>query len=86
MEQNIIQSTKPAINDLINLAVTSSSRLWVDYDKEVDVLYISFGKPQKADDAQQGEDGIIRRKKGNKIVGITILNASRYTKNQRLAS
>lgn len=78
MEQKIIQSTKPAVNDLIKLAVVSDSRLWVDYDKEADVLYINFGQPQKADDSQQ-EDGIIQRKKAGKLVGITVLNASRYT-------
>lgn len=78
MEQKIIQSTKPAVHDLIKLAVASDSRLWVDYDKEADVLYISFGKPQKADDSQQ-EDGIIQRKKEGKLVGITVLNASRYS-------
>lgn len=79
MKQKIIQSTKPAISDLIKLAVTSDSQLWVDYDREVDVLYISFGKPQKADDSEHGTDGIIRRKKKSKMVGITVLNASRYT-------
>lgn len=27
---------------------------FLDYDQEADVLYVSFGKPQKADDAIQG--------------------------------
>lgn len=79
MEQQIIQSTKPAIHDLINLAVASRSKLWVDYDKEADVLYISFGKPQKAEDATH-EHNIIKRTSKGKIVGITILNASSYSR------
>lgn len=37
-----------------------------------------FGKAQKADDAIQGKDGIIRRKRGDKVVGLTILHASRF--------
>lgn len=79
-----------AISDLVQLAQYGQDKLFIskasqrayslliDYDEEADVLYVSFGKPQKADDAIQGNDGIIRRKKGNKIVGLTILNASRF--------
>lgn len=78
MEQRIINSSKMAISDLVQLAQYGQDKLFIDYDEEADVLYVSFGKPQKADDAIQGEDGIIRRKKGNKIVGLTILNASRF--------
>lgn len=69
-----------AIADLVRLAQTGNSKLWVDYDQEADVLYINFGKPEKADDAQQGSDGIIRRKRNKKLVGLTILNASKFSK------
>lgn len=79
MEQTIINSTTPAIADLVRLAQAGNSKLWVDYDQDADVLYISFGTPEKADDAQQGTDGIIRRKKNDKLVGLTILNASRFS-------
>lgn len=78
MEQIIINSGKLAIPDFINLAKYSHDQLFIDYDEEADVLYISFGKPQKADDSVHGEDDIIRRKKGSKIIGLTILNASRF--------
>jgi uncharacterized protein YuzE len=73
MEQKLIKSTKTAINDLVHLALTGGSRIWVDYDVEADVLYISFGRPQEADNAYQGNDGIIRRKKSGKIIGLTVL-------------
>lgn len=82
MEQKIIHSANIAIADLIRLAEYGNSKLWVDYDKEADVLYLNFGQPQKADDAYQGRDGIIRRKKNNKIIGLTVLNASRFTNKQ----
>lgn len=78
MEQRIINSSKLVVADLVQLARFGSDKLFIDYDKEADVLYVSFGKPQKADDATQGKDGIIRRKKGNKVIGLTILNASRF--------
>jgi uncharacterized protein YuzE len=77
MEQRIIKSTTDAITDLIRLTALSDEKLWIDYDKEADVLYVNFGQPQKAEDAKQ-EAGIIVRKKKNKLVGITILNASRF--------
>lgn len=80
MEQTIINSSKLAIADLIQLAHFGQDKLFIDYDKEADVLYVNFGKPQKADDSTQGDDGIIRRKKGKKIIGLTILNASRFKK------
>ncbi len=78
MEQRIINTSKLVIPDLIQLANFGSEYV-IDYDKEADVLYISFGKPQKADNAIQ-EDGIIKRTKGKKVIGLTILNASRFKK------
>jgi len=49
----------------------------VDYDPKGDVLYISFGKPREADDSDITEEGVIIRLKEGKIVGLTILNASK---------
>ncbi len=80
MEQNIIKSTTGVISNILGLAKLGDSKLWIDYDKDADVLYVSFGKPQKADDSIQGEDGIVRRKKKNKLIGLTFLNASRFAK------
>lgn len=78
MDKQIIKSAKLAVNDLLNLSLLGDSRLWVDYDKEVDTLYINFGAPQKADDSTQ-EAGVITRKRGSKIIGVTVLNASQYS-------
>ena len=64
MEQRIIDTSKLVIPDLIQLANFGNDQFFIDYDKEADVLSISYGKPQKADDAIQ-EKGIIYRKKGN---------------------
>jgi len=51
-------------------------KLWLDYDEEADVLYVSFRRPQKATDSEMRDDGIIVRKRGKEIVGLTILDAS----------
>ncbi|TSC78423.1 MAG: hypothetical protein G01um101433_230 [Parcubacteria group bacterium Gr01-1014_33] len=51
---------------------------WFDYDKEADVLYISFKRPQQATDSELSEDDVILRRRGKEIVGLTILRASRF--------
>jgi len=51
---------------------------WVDYDEETDTLYISFRKPQCADDSADDsimEDDIIYHYAGEDIVGITVLHS-----------
>ncbi|MDW8141243.1 MAG: DUF2283 domain-containing protein, partial [Candidatus Bipolaricaulota bacterium] len=49
----------------------------VDYDEEADVLYISFQRPQRATDTKTLENGVLVRYRANKIVGVTVLNASK---------
>lgn len=53
-----------------------ASRLWLDYDEEADVLYISLRRPQKATDTVETDDGMLLRYYGKKLVGITVLEAS----------
>ena len=61
------------------LKLAPNKMIWISYDDVADVLYISFEKPQKATDSEQIDDIIIRYR-DNKIVGITIINASHYMK------
>lgn len=51
--------------------------MWIDYDEEADVLYVSFQKPQNADDSKMDED-VITHYRGKEVVGVTILNASKH--------
>ena len=78
MEQKILNSTKLAVDDLLALAQLGKSKLWIDYDQKADVLYINFGKPQKAENSTQ-EAGLIKRFRNKQIVGITVLKASRFS-------
>jgi uncharacterized protein YuzE len=50
-------------------------QMWLDYDEEADVLYMSFRRPQRATKTIETDDVLIR-KDGREIVGLTILNAS----------
>jgi uncharacterized protein YuzE len=75
-----------ASNEFINKCMIMASdmmrlrtqHLWLDYDKEADVLYMSFRKPQRATTTIETDDDILIRKDGNTIVGLTILNASTH--------
>ncbi|MFP4347258.1 MAG: DUF2283 domain-containing protein [Desulfococcaceae bacterium] len=51
----------------------SARQVWIDYDKEADVLYMSFRKPQRASETVELDDDMLLRKDGEKIVGLTIL-------------
>jgi hypothetical protein len=49
----------------------------MDYDAEGDVLYLSFAMPQQATDSVMGEDGNVYHYRGEQLVGVTILYASK---------
>ena len=54
-----------------------SNKMWTDYDKEADVLYISFRRPQRSTDSEMLEDGVLLRYRGEDLVGITVLDVSK---------
>ena len=72
-ENDMIQRCLGLSSDLTKLPV---KHIWVDYDKEADVLYLTFRKPQRAKKTVETDDDVLIRTDGNQIVGITILNAS----------
>ena len=73
VENDMIQRCLGLSSDLTKLPV---KHIWVDYDKEADVLYLSFRKPQRAEKTVETDDDVLIRTDGDQIVGITILNAS----------
>lgn len=50
-----------------------SNHMWIDYDQEADVLYVSFEKPQRATDSELRDDNVLLRYRGKKLIGITII-------------
>lgn len=76
MEQ-IVKDFYPFLSKLISLP---QKKLWTDYDEEADTLYVSFGPPQKADDTLPGKNGVLIRKRQGKIIGFTIIGASKTLK------
>lgn len=67
-----IKSCIDIASDIVKLPL---EHMWIDYDRGADVLYLSFRKPQRATKTIETDD-ILIRKDDDKIVGITILNAS----------
>jgi uncharacterized protein YuzE len=50
--------------------------VWLSYDREADVLYVSFGHRQEATDTVELDDiGVLLRYRGRKLVGITVSDA-----------
>ncbi len=60
-------------SDIVKLPV---EHIWMDYDKEADVLYFSFRRPQRAKETIEAEEDILIHKDDQEIVGMTIMNAS----------
>ncbi len=52
----------------------------INYDEEADVLYVSFGKPRKAEGIDIGDGTILRVDPDTgEVIGITLLNFKRRT-------
>jgi uncharacterized protein YuzE len=79
MSREVIECVFKAMPHILSFP---SAKFWVDYDREGDVLYISFKRPQKTTDSEMLEDGVILRYRGEKVVGLTILDASKREKNR----
>lgn len=73
-----IEDTLKEVYELVSHFIKlPETKMWVDYDREADVLYISFKRPQKATDSEMLENGVLLRYKDDELVGITVLNASK---------
>ena len=58
---------------------SSTKKVWIDYDEEADVLYVSFVYPPNAIEREEDEDGIIRNyDKEGKLTGLTIIAAKKF--------
>ena len=73
-QEDVLNEVFKATPPLLKLPV---AKMWIDDDKEANVLYISFKRPQKATDSEMLENGILLRYKGEELVGITILEESK---------
>jgi uncharacterized protein YuzE len=73
LDKKDISRILQAVPRLVSLPASS---LWLDYGAEADVLYLSFARPQRATDNEMRDDGLIIHRRGKRIVGLTVLEAS----------
>lgn len=74
----VIEEISEAVPYLVRFP---TRRVWIDFDQEADVLYISLRRPQKATETEFLEDrGMLLRYRGKELVGVTILEASKRGK------
>ncbi|MDI6794633.1 MAG: DUF2283 domain-containing protein [bacterium] len=59
-----------------HLAQLSRPHMWLDYDTEADVLYLHFEDRPSSTYSEMQDDGIIFDYKDDRLVGITVLEAS----------
>lgn len=72
METTELKEIKTALPYLLK-----HKTIWSSYDDQADILYLHFKKPNHAKTSKMTEDEIILRYDDNeKIIGMTILNAS----------
>ena len=71
------KSLSEVVHTVPHLVKFPAKRFWVDYDEEADVLYISINRPQNATDSKMLDNGVLLRYRDKKLVGITILDASK---------
>ena len=67
------------VKELVDYLSFPGRQAWTDYGSEADMLYISFRKPQQANDSVMEDDGNIYHYRDNELVGVIVLKASRKT-------
>ena len=54
-------------------AVVDVTKMWIEYDRHNDILYINFGR-EEADESVMVDDDIVASFKGGELTGISIFN------------
>jgi len=68
MAETKVEAMMGSLPQLLSISQT----VWIDYDEEADVLYLSFRKPQRATDSL-AEDNVVYHYDGEQLVGITVI-------------
>ena len=76
MAKEALKSIGYLLKAVAHLVKLPRTRMWLDYDSEADVLYLHFEEKPISTHSEMRDDGIIFDYKGNRLVGLTILEAS----------
>jgi uncharacterized protein YuzE len=73
LEEKNMDYLLKAVANFIRLPRT---KMWLDYDADVDVLYLHFEEKPASTHSEMREDGIILDYRDDVVVGLTVLDAS----------
>jgi uncharacterized protein YuzE len=73
LEQPHLSNLLQVLTSFVRLPTT---KLWLDYDAEVDVLYVHFEEKPASTHSEMTDDGIILDYRDDTLVGLTLLEAS----------
>ncbi len=76
MSEDRLRDYEESLKKVSELRVADIRQLWIEYDKQSDILYINFGR-EEPDESIMIDDDVVVGIKDDKIVGITIFNFSR---------
>jgi len=80
---SVLDTVRQLGNSLSRLSELPKPSFWVDFDAEADVLYVTFKKPQQATDSLMMDDeGVLLSYRGEDLVGITLLDATKRAAEQ----
>jgi len=66
----------PFVRLAADIAGLLAEEFSASYDREADVLYLSFDASREATDSEMRDDGVLVRYCDDQVIGITVLNAS----------
>lgn len=70
----------PSVDYLLKIVTNfiklPAKRMWLDYDAEVDVIYVHFTEKPVSTHSEMSDEGIILDYQNEELVGLTVLDAS----------
>lgn len=72
-----VMDIRPFLNMMPAVRESPERSVWLTYDSSSDVLYIHYRKPNKATDSELTDDDVILRYRGDELIGMTVLHASK---------
>ncbi|MEB3806182.1 MAG: DUF2283 domain-containing protein [Desulfurococcales archaeon] len=76
MAEDRFREYEEALARVSELKISDLRKLWIEYDKQNDILYFVFSD-EEPDESIMIEDDIIVSLKGNRLVSISVYNFSK---------
>ena len=73
MAEDRLREFEEAMEKVKDLRLGDVTKMWIDYDRQNDILYIGFGR-EDAEESIMVDDDIVVGISEGRVVGITIFN------------